>query len=189
MQTSEYLMDLSGRGERSGELMGREPFDIDGERGADRTDGGSAKAVDTRPPTVRRGAVRCRTLVRLVNAGEYLRVVTQLRYDSFNPYSVSMVFNLDTDEPVEWEFGRDLLSEGRQQVTGMGDVRIWPSDIRGHNVVFISLRSGADMEVVAVSATLIDAFLERTHQIVPAGQEQQLLDVDGVVDRMLDGPS
>lgn len=115
--------------------------------------------------------------------------MTRLRYDNTKPYAVSVLFNVGTAAPVEWLFGRDLLSVGRHQISGMGNVQIWPSEIRGSAMVFISLRSRAQVEVVAACAKTIDTFLERAHRIVPPGEEKQHLDIETTVCRLLDQSS
>ncbi|WP_162625165.1 SsgA family sporulation/cell division regulator [Streptomyces cadmiisoli] len=127
-----------------------------------------------------------RTMVCLVGEDGYLRVGTRFRYDSADPYAVSVVFNVDTATPNKWEFARELLAAGRQELSGTGDVQIWPSEILGSTVVFISVRSGTEVEVVAACATVIDTFLERTHQLVPPGEEKQHLDIEDIVCRLLD---
>ncbi|MFD5571280.1 SsgA family sporulation/cell division regulator [Streptomyces cadmiisoli] len=146
------------------------------------------KADGMQPESARRRSVTCLTLMRLVKADRQLRVATQLRYDSADPCTVSMLFNLHTDTPVEWVVGRELLSVGRYEVSGRGDVRVWPSQ-HLDGVVFISLRSGAETEVLAASARAIDTFLERTNLLVPPGEEERYLDMDGVVHQLMDGAS
>ncbi|RPE46056.1 sporulation and cell division protein SsgA [Streptomyces sp. Ag109_O5-1] len=110
-----------------------------------------------------------------------LPVVTDLRYDSTDPFSVFMVFNAGTDMVIEWEFGRELLDSGRRRLTGLGDVQIWPAEIRGHGLVYMSFRSGWEKFVVAASAVAIDEFMERTAEVVPLGEERSFLGVEGFV--------
>ncbi|AWW35580.1 SsgA family sporulation/cell division regulator [Streptomyces cadmiisoli] len=169
-------------------MTGREAFDTHDEHWSHRAGDRSRKVDDMRPVIARRRSVTCRTLMRLIRASRRSRVLTQLHYDSTAPYAVSVLFNVNTDAPVEWVLGRDLMSAGRHELSGAGDVRVWPSEILD-GVVFISLRSGAEMEVLAASARAIDTFVERTHQVVPPGEEEQHLDLDGVVRRLMDEPS
>ncbi|MEU1185845.1 SsgA family sporulation/cell division regulator [Streptomyces sp. NPDC005820] len=112
--------------------------------------------------------------------------MTELRYDSADPYAVRVIFNAHTDMTIEWSFGRDLLSCGRRQLSGLGDVQVWPSEILGSGMVFISLRAGEDMDVVAASAAVIDSFLERTLEVVPLGEEERFLDIESPAGRLLD---
>ncbi|MFD7401946.1 SsgA family sporulation/cell division regulator [Streptomyces sp. NPDC059866] len=137
--------------------------------------------VDNQPELV-----TCRTVVRLIRGQRYLPVVTEFHYDSVDPYSVCVIFNAHTDMTVEWRFGRELLLSGQKQLSGAGDVQIWPSEIHGSGVVFISLRSGAEMDVVAAPAKVIDAFLERILELVPLGEEERHLGIDSPVSQLLD---
>ncbi|MGP4085151.1 SsgA family sporulation/cell division regulator [Streptomyces sp. KR55] len=130
--------------------------------------------------------VTCRTVVRLIRGQRYLPVVTEFHYDGADPYSVCVIFNAHTDMTVEWTFGRELLLSGQRGLSGAGDVQIWPSEIHGSGVVFISLRSGAEMDVVAAPAKVIDAFLERTLELVPLGEEERHLGIDSPVSQLLD---
>ncbi|MEV7387389.1 MULTISPECIES: SsgA family sporulation/cell division regulator [unclassified Streptomyces] len=130
---------------------------------------------------VHSGPVTCRTVVALLEEEEPLPVVTDLRYDSADPYSVFMVFNAGTDMVIEWEFGRELLDSGRRRLTGLGDVQMWPAEIRGHGLVYMSFRSGWEKFVVAASAVVVDEFMERTAEVVPLGEERSFLVVESVV--------
>ncbi|MFD5574845.1 SsgA family sporulation/cell division regulator [Streptomyces cadmiisoli] len=166
-------------------MAGREAFDTHDECWCDGSGHRSRKADNTQPANARRRTVTSLTLMRLVKSNRYSRVATQLRYDSAAPCTVSMVFNLHTDNPVKWVVGRELLSAGRHELSGTGDVRVWPSQVLG-GVVFISLRSGTETEVLAASAKSIDKFLERTHLLVPPGQEERYLDMDSVICQLTD---
>ncbi|MFD5575121.1 SsgA family sporulation/cell division regulator [Streptomyces cadmiisoli] len=167
-------------------MAGRESLDTY-ECWSDDPGDGSRKAEDLQTISLRSRSVTCRMLMRLVKSDRYLCVATRLRYDSVAPCTVSIHFNLHTDNPAEWVVGRELLSAGRYELSGSGDVRVWPSQILD-GVVFISLRSGTEIEVLAASARSIEMFLKRTHLLVPPGQEEQHLDMDGVVRQLTNQP-
>ncbi|MDT0394173.1 MULTISPECIES: SsgA family sporulation/cell division regulator [Streptomyces] len=141
-----------------------------------------------RSSETRRDPVTCRTPVRLVRERAHLSVVTDLRYDRADPYAVTILFNADAGPgmAVEWRFGRELLLAGREGLSGLGDVRIWPSRVRGYDLVFISLRAGTEMDVVAVPAAVIDVFVQRTLEAVPVGEEERFLDVERDMGSLLD---
>ncbi|MBW8792420.1 MAG: SsgA family sporulation/cell division regulator [Streptomyces sp.] len=132
--------------------------------GRHRWDGHARRGDEPEPVT-------CRTVVALLEEGAALPVTTDLRYDSAEPYSVFMAFNAGSDPVVEWEFGRELLASGRRRLDGFGDVQVWPDEIRGHGLVYLSFRSGRETFVVAASAVVIDEFLTSTFDVVPLGQE------------------
>lgn len=135
--------------------------------------------------------VVCRILVRLaVEEGVDRPVMADLRYDSANPYAVSMTFHVGADQTVRWLFGRDLLLHGQHALTGIGDVQVWPSRPFGTSQVCIALRPCPhdDAVVVTASARTLGAFVRRTLAVVPAGTEARHLDLDGAVQQLLNGP-
>ncbi|MFH8738374.1 SsgA family sporulation/cell division regulator [Streptomyces sp. NPDC017964] len=136
---------------------------------------------DTQPEPV-----TCRTVVALVEEEAPLPVITDLRYDSTEPYSVSIAFNAGTDVAIEWEFGRELLISGRRWLAGLGDVQMWPTEIRGHGLVYMSFRSGWEVFVVATSAVVIDEFLKCTFEVVPLGEESRFVGVESFVSHLPD---
>jgi hypothetical protein len=135
--------------------------------------------------------VACRTLVRLVVAeGVDRPVMLDLAYDSADPYAVSLTFHMCTDTTVRWVVGRDLLLDGLKELTGVGDVQVWPSQRPGAGKVHIALcpRPKREAVVVTASAPALESFLRRTIAVVPAGTEECHLDMDGAVHQLLSGP-
>ncbi|MEU2743856.1 SsgA family sporulation/cell division regulator [Streptomyces sp. NPDC007095] len=163
--------------------MSGKVFDTDGEPGCAHKDrrhrqgGHTGRDIQPEPVT-------CRTVVALLEEEEHLPVITDLRYDSADPYSVFMVFDAGSDSVIEWEFGRELLTSGRRRLTGLGDVQIWPAEIRGHGLVYMSFRSGWEMFVVAASAAVVDEFLKSTFEVVPLGEERSFLSIEGFVGQL-----
>ena len=51
---------------------------------------------------------------------------------------------------IEWTFGRKLLPSGQQQLSGMGDVRTWPSESLDSGVVCTSLRTERPTRILEV---------------------------------------
>lgn len=112
-----------------------------------------------------------------------------LSYAKDDPYAVSIGFHVGLEEPVEWTFGRDLLSAGTTGPAGEGDVRIWPSaESRGGftgvvaNIQISSPHGQASFE--APVRDVID-FLRRTYDAVPEGREGKYVDVDAELAELL----
>jgi hypothetical protein len=117
-------------------------------------------------------------------------------YSGSDPYAVRMAFHVGTDEPVEWIFARDLLAAGIESQQGEGDVQVWPStvsvadtgdlDLIGTaepqgipgKVLNIELSSPFGQARFEAPAEAMSAFLQRTYQIVPAGQESRFIDIE-----------
>jgi hypothetical protein len=121
-------------------------------------------------------------------------------YSGSDPYAVRMAFHVGTDEPVEWIFARDLLAAGIESRQGEGDVHVWPSpgscadtsglDLTGSSqpgdkVLNIELSSPFGQAHFEAPAQAMAAFLRRTYQIVPAGQESRYIDIEAELNDLL----
>lgn len=109
-------------------------------------------------------------------------LMAALSYSADDPYAVRVGFHVGLDEPVEWTFGRDLLSAGTEGAAGEGDVRIWPSvNSRGGlggvvaNIEISSPHGEASFEAPVRD---IIGFLQRTYDIVPEGKESKHVNLD-----------
>jgi hypothetical protein len=127
-------------------------------------------------------------------------LVASLYYSGSDPYAVRMAFHVGTDEPVEWIFARDLLAAGIESRHGDGDVQVWPSlasvaetsdlDVIGMTesqgkVLNIELSSPFGQAHFEAPAEAMSAFLKRTYQIVPAGQESRYIDIETELNDLL----
>ena len=127
-------------------------------------------------------------------------LVASMFYSGSDPYAVRMAFHVGTDEPVEWIFARDLLAAGIESRQGEGDVHVWPSpgscahsgdpDLTGSSqpgekVLNIELSSPFGQAHFEAPAQAMAAFLRRTYQIVPAGQESGHIDIEAELNDLL----
>jgi hypothetical protein len=127
-------------------------------------------------------------------------LVASLYYSGSDPYAVRMAFHVGTDEPVEWIFARDLLAAGIDARQGEGDVRVWPSaqscaESEGLEVIGDASTEGTVLNIELSSpfgqahfeapAQAMAAFLHRTYQIVPAGQESGYIDIEAELNDLL----
>ena len=76
------------------------------------------------------------------------QVPVLLRYETSDPYAVSADFLTGAGRRVSWCFSRELMSEGLEQATGHGDVRIWPVSRGGVKMLNIALMSDDGAAVV-----------------------------------------
>jgi len=127
-------------------------------------------------------------------------LVASMFYSGSDPYAVRMAFHVGTDEPVEWIFARDLLAAGIESRQGEGDVQVWPSrgscsdsgsmDLTtsresGEKILNIELSSPFGQAHFEAPAQAMSAFLRRTYQIVPAGQESSYIDIEAELNDLL----
>jgi hypothetical protein len=107
-------------------------------------------------------------------------VDVRLGYDRADPYAVRLTFHIPGDEPVTWMLARELLLDGISVPSGEGDVVFEP--VPGEDPDFpdirIMLSSPAGTAVLYSPALPLIAFLGRTDQIVPMGEEQVLPELE-----------
>ena len=108
-----------------------------------------------------------------------------LTYDPEHPFAVTVVFRA-VGESVPWTFARELLEAGTDAPSGTGDVHVWPSiDGDARAVTVLELHSPDGSFVAHARTAQVRAFLDRTHALVPAGDETDLLGLDDVISRLL----
>lgn len=111
-------------------------------------------------------------------------LVANLHYAASDPYAIRMTFHVGSDEPVEWIFGRELLAVGVDDFAGDGDIRIQPS---GEGTLSIELSSPYGSALFEAPRSELVAFMERTYEIVKAGNESESVDIDAELDQLLSG--
>lgn len=116
-------------------------------------------------------------------------LATSFLYSEDDPYAVRIAFRAGLVEPIEWIFARDLLATGAKGCAGTGDVTVWASagseGGAAGSVVHIKLSSPFGQAHFEAPAGEISDFLQRTHDIVPAGQESQHIDVEAELNDLL----
>lgn len=106
------------------------------------------------------------------------QVPVLLRYETSDPYAVSADFLTGAGRRVSWCFSRELMSEGLEQATGHGDVRIWPVSRGGVNMLNIALMSDDGAAVVQALRADVAEFLGSSYGVCPSGVESAFVDVD-----------
>jgi hypothetical protein len=138
--------------------------------------------MDALPPA----SVAADVTMRLLLAGGGLVLVdAHLRYDTTDPYAVSVGFEAGSDSLVEWTFGRELLLDGLHDMTGDGDVRVWPSlaesTWRERPTVCLSLTAPSGAALFEVDRETLTDFLDQAAALVPVGRECEFIDIDGAL--------
>jgi hypothetical protein len=129
--------------------------------------------------------VRSELLVDLLSGPEGQRAWLTVggmafRYEPSDPYAV----HLEVPNQPDWVFSRDLLGEalanGR---SGEADVRLEVKD--GYLEIFLS--TADDAARLRTPKELARDFLARSHASVPRGTENDHIDFDGDIRRIVDG--
>ena len=124
-------------------------------------------------------------LVLVIPQHAAVPLVASLFYSGEDPYAVRMAFHVGTDEPVEWIFARDLLSEGMTGPSGDGDVRVWPSSAEGEPMLNLVLSSPFGQAHFEAPMQALAGFLRCTYEAIPAGHEGDYFDIGGELDGLL----
>lgn len=122
----------------------------------------------------------------VVDAGTTIPVDVVLRYDSADPYAVTVAFRTG-DAGVEWVFARDLLAAGLQAPSGQGDVMIWPTIGAEDETISISLSTPEGHALFEAPRWILQDFVAQSLEAVPSGAEADHLDIDELLAALLAG--
>lgn len=104
------------------------------------------------------------------------QVQTRLTYRVADPYAVEARFKVGSTDETVWTFSRDLLREGVEKKTGLGDVTIWPKKTPPHQAqIFIRLTSPEGTALLSVAEAHLSAFIEAAGKLVAYGAEHTRL--------------
>lgn len=145
--------------------------------------------------SINRDTVSARQDLLLVGPDHVIVPLTAgLSYSREDPYAVRVSLDVSLDEPVVWVFDRDLLAAALHGPEGIGDVRAWPSAVSSavgeeagswEKILNIVLGPPDECACFEASAAGIEAFLARTYELVPAGQESAWLNLDAELTELL----
>ncbi|MET9111508.1 SsgA family sporulation/cell division regulator [Streptomyces zhihengii] len=109
-----------------------------------------------------------------------------LVYEAADPYAVRMEFPAPGGKaPTTWIFARSLLDEGIRVASGEGDVEFLPC---GPDYTGMELHNTAGRAMILLKTRGLRRFMAETYQMVPAGHEHHLFDLDVQLTRILGEP-
>ncbi|MGV9454470.1 SsgA family sporulation/cell division regulator [Streptomyces sp. NPDC003635] len=91
---------------------------------------------------------------------------------------MSVVLLVEGGPRVLWRIGRDLLQQGLYSISGLGDVRVWPSRLEDGATARLQPAAGDMAALFELPVPPLARWLERTYDLVPAGQELAGVDWD-----------
>jgi hypothetical protein len=123
----------------------------------------------------------------VVPGGPSLPVLAGLRYEADDPWAVRVTFQTggDEDGTVEWMFARELLTDGVREAVGEGDIRVWPSMAGADRVVNLAMASPSGSALFEIDRDALVEFLQQTYLAVPTGSEEDAVDLDAELARLL----
>ncbi|MFE7530238.1 SsgA family sporulation/cell division regulator [Kitasatospora sp. NPDC057542] len=123
----------------------------------------------------------------LLPSGEPVTLPTLLSYRSYDPLAVRIVFHTDAHGRIPWVFARDLPAQGLHRPSGQGDVQVWPGAVGHEEVLNLAFSSPEGTAWLRAPLHVVAEWLERTHRLVPAGQEADRYDLDAELSCLLPG--
>lgn len=133
-----------------------------------------------------RDVVQAMTAEVLVQDASDIPIETTFTYDKSDPWAVTAVFKDPRGgaraQERRWVFARELLSSGLHGKAGRGDVQIWSDDA---TAVMIRLTTQEGEAVMRCPAIQVRRFLLATARVVPEGDEDLFMDLDGSIARLL----
>jgi hypothetical protein len=115
-------------------------------------------------------------------------VECELDYRRDDPYAVRLSLDTGSGDPVRWYVSRDLLTAALHGPEGLGDIRAWPSPAGSASpgkTLNIELCSPDGYARFEASAAGVGAFLARTFELVPGGQESDYLNLEAELAALL----
>jgi hypothetical protein len=108
-------------------------------------------------------------------------VPTSLTYDADDPLAIVLAMN-PNGRTNRWRFSRDLITDGRHKLTGLGDVSVWPFDDK---VCIRLANQQGEAATLTTDLSELNAFVSDMRRLVPDGAER--VDIDALVASLLAG--
>lgn len=119
--------------------------------------------------------------------GRGRKTVLLLHWHVQDPLAVELTLRAQPDHPSlprgSWVILRDFLRYGLDESTGDGEVRIRPD--RQLDRVWFELERPGRAACVSVPRGVVGAFLDRTEEIMPCGEERSERAIDALLTRLL----
>ncbi|MFF4354762.1 SsgA family sporulation/cell division regulator [Streptomyces sp. NPDC001530] len=125
---------------------------------------------------------------RVLDLATRQAVRAKFRFDPDAPWVVSVELAIEGGPRVLWRIGRDLLHQGLSSVSGLGDVRIWPSHSADRATARLQLTSRDTAALFELSVPPLAEWLAYTYELVPAGDELSEIDWNAATAGLLQGP-
>ncbi|MFF0478476.1 SsgA family sporulation/cell division regulator [Streptomyces sp. NPDC004284] len=137
---------------------------------------GKRSGVQTRRSTTHDPLHLTLNIERVLGLTARQAIRAEFRFDLDSPLTVCVEFIVEGGPRVLWRIGRDLLQQGLTSMSGLGNMRIWPSNRKERATAWLQLTSHDTAALFELPVPPLATWLEYTYKLVPAGSE--LTDVD-----------
>ena len=121
--------------------------------------------------------------------GQEAPLLTRWSYRSDDPFAVMMSISRPSGRWIDWLLSRDLLIEGLTGPSGVGDVRVAPFTDEEFDVLEVRIGDDEGFASLEFDRDLIERFVEASFEIVPAGAESGLIDVEAEIAKITNSPA
>jgi hypothetical protein len=115
-------------------------------------------------------------------------VRAEFRFDPDMPAVITVEFLAERGPSVSWRIGRGLLHRGLREMSGCGDVRMWPTLPGERPSSWLLLESREVEALFELPTAELTEWLDATYQITSAETEMDGLDWDGFLLGLTGGP-
>ncbi|MFE1199045.1 SsgA family sporulation/cell division regulator [Streptomyces olivaceoviridis] len=115
---------------------------------------------------------------RVLDVATRQAVRAEFRFDPRSPWVVAVEFLVEGGPRASWRIGRDVLQQGLYALSGLGDVRMWPSKPQARATAWLQLASSDMAALFELPAPALAEWLEHTYELVPAQHELAGVDWD-----------
>ncbi|MBO1329995.1 SsgA family sporulation/cell division regulator [Streptomyces sp. VRA16 Mangrove soil] len=121
---------------------------------------------------------------------EFTRLPLQarFRFDPALPAVITVEFLPERGPSLVWRIGRELLHEGLTEMSGIGEVRMWPTLPGGPPSSWLLLESPEVEALFELPTERLADWLAATYLIASAEAELDGLNWDGFLRDLLDAP-
>lgn len=137
-----------------------------------------------RPPVVRPDR-RVRSLSlrldRILWTSISVPIEATFHYTEADPLAVWVEMRTPAGRTVTWAVSRDLLFDGTEEPSGMGDVRLWPSLVGTRRVLHMRLEARGRSCLFEMDLAPLQEWLLETFELVHPGTELAQVEWDAVV--------
>ncbi|KUF18692.1 SsgA family sporulation/cell division regulator [Streptomyces silvensis] len=112
----------------------------------------------------------------------------EFRFDPGTPAVIGVEFLVERGASRSWNIGRELLHRGLTSMSGLGEVRMWPTLPGGPPSSWLLLESPEVEALFELPTAQLARWLDATYRIVSAEAEWDVLNWDGLLDELTGGP-
>ncbi|WP_028936888.1 SsgA family sporulation/cell division regulator [Pseudonocardia spinosispora] len=116
--------------------------------------------------------------------GQETPLLTRWTYRADDPFAVMMSIARPSGRWIDWLISRDLVDEGLTAPAGIGDVRLTPFTDDEFDVLEVKIGDDEGFASLEFDRDLIERFLDATYEIVAAGAESTVIDVEAEIEKI-----